>query len=70
MKESVGNLREFSNNFLGKNSVLTTVPAGVNPKDHDLVVQLSRKNEKGVLRVRDGKRNMVVKNCPTFLVEK
>lgn len=41
---------------MGKHTVLLTVPAGVNPKDQDLVVQVVRKNEQGVLRVRDGKR--------------
>jgi len=56
MKENVKDLREFTRRFLQKNSVLLTVPAGVNPKDQDFVVQVVRKNEQGVLRVRDGKR--------------
>ena len=70
MKENVRDLREFARRFLEKNSVLLTVPAGVNPKDQDLVVQVVRKNEQGVLRVRDGKREMIVKNCPSFVEEK
>ncbi len=56
MRENVRNLREFSRRFLQKNTVLMTVPAGVSPKDQDLVVQVVRKNEQGLLRVRDGKR--------------
>jgi hypothetical protein len=47
-----------------------TVPAGVKPKDQDFVVQVVRKSEQGTLRVRDGKREMVLKNCPTFVEEK
>ncbi len=70
MKENVRDLREFARRFLEKNSVLLAVPAGVNPKDQDLVVQVVRKNEQGVLRVRDGKREMIVKNCPSFVEEK
>ena len=70
MKENVRDLREFARRFLEKNSVLLAVPAGVNPKDQDLVVQVVRKNEQGVLRVRDGKREMIVRNCPSFVEEK
>ena len=70
MKENVRDLREFARRFLEKNSVLLAVPAGVNPKDQDLVVQVVRKNEQGVLRVRDGKKEMIVRNCPSFVEEK
>lgn len=70
MKETVRELREYARGYLEKNSVLTSVPAGVNPKDQDFVVQVVRKNEQGVLRVRDGKREVIVRNCPTFVEEK
>ena len=70
MRETVRELRDFTRRFLEKNSVLTSVPAGVNPKDQDFVVQVVRKNEQGVLRVRDGKREMIVRNCPSFVEEK
>lgn len=70
MKENVRDLRDFTRRFLQRNTVLLTVPAGVNPKDQDLVVQVVRKNEQGVLRVRDGKKEMIVRNCPTFVEEK
>ena len=70
MRENVRDLREFSRRFLQKNTVLLAVPAGVNPKDQDFVVQVVRKSEQGTLRVRDGKREMIVKNCPTFVAEK
>ena len=56
MKENIKDLREFTRRFLEKNSVLLAVPAGVNPKDQDLVVQVVRKNEQGVMRLRDGKK--------------
>lgn len=56
MRESVRDLREFTRRFLEKNTVLLTVPAGVNPKDQDMVVQVVRKSEHGAMRVRDGRR--------------
>ena len=56
MKENVQNLREYGRFFMEKNSILMPVPAGTNPKDQDMVVQVIRKNEQGVLKVRDGKR--------------
>jgi hypothetical protein len=70
MKESVNDLRDFARRFLEKNSVLLSVPAGVNPKDKDIVVQVVRKNEQGVLRVKNGKQEMIVRNCPSFVEEK
>lgn len=70
MREVVRDLREFARRFLEKNSVLLTVPAGVNPKDQDMVVQVLRKNQEGVLRVKDGKKEMIVRNCPSFVSEK
>lgn len=70
MKENVKDLREFGRRFLEKNSVLLAVPAGVNPKDQDLVVQVVRKNEQGVMRLRDGKKEIILRNCPSFVEEK
>lgn len=44
MRENVRDLREFTRRFLQRNTVLLAVPAGVNPKDQDLVVQVVRKS--------------------------
>jgi hypothetical protein len=32
------------------------VPAGTNPKDQDMIVQVVRKSEQGVIKVADGKQ--------------
>jgi hypothetical protein len=52
MFEPVRELREFGRRFLEKNSIVTSVPAGVTPKDSDMIVQVVRKNEQGIMRVR------------------
>jgi hypothetical protein len=52
MLEPVRELREFGRRFLEKSSIVTSTPAGVTPKDSDLIVQVVRKNEQGTMRVR------------------
>lgn len=44
MKEKVLTLRQYAKFFLLKNSILMPVPAGTHPKDHDMIVQVVRKN--------------------------
>lgn len=70
MRDSVKDLREFSRRFLEKNSVILAVPAGVQPKDSDMIVQVLRKNEHGVMRVRNTQKEFLVRNCPSFVDEK
>lgn len=70
MRETVKDLRDFSRRFLEKNSVILAVPAGVQPKDSDMVVQVIRKNEHGVMRVRNSQKEFLVRNCPSFVDEK
>jgi hypothetical protein len=56
MKEKVQELREYGRFFLQKSSILMPVPAGTNPKDQDMIVQVVRKSEQGVIKVADGKK--------------
>lgn len=70
MRDTVKDLRQFSRRFLEKNSVILAVPAGVQPKDTDMIVQVLRKNEHGVMRVRNVKNEFLVRNCPSFVDEK
>jgi hypothetical protein len=52
---NVKELKKFGRKFFEANSILSSLPPGVVPKDKDIIVQIIKKNEYGVLKLRNGK---------------
>lgn len=64
----VKELRHFSKEYLSTTSVISILPTGITPKDTDVIVQVTKKNEDGY-RLSDGKNDLILGDIISFAEE-
>ena len=64
----IRHLRTFGREYLSSTSILSILPTGINPKDFDIIVEVTRRTEDGY-RVNNGRDELILNGVSSFAVE-